>query len=55
MLMKKVEEYSMQEGCTVSRVRVFEPNVGPHQLHQKLGYRDKTIDLIKELGISICN
>jgi ribosomal protein S18 acetylase RimI-like enzyme len=49
MLMEKVEEYFRQEGCENSRVEVFEPNVGARQLYQKLGYRDRMIELIKKL------
>jgi GNAT superfamily N-acetyltransferase len=33
LLMEKVEEYFRQEGCKNSRVEVFEPNVGAHQLY----------------------
>lgn len=49
MLMQKIEEYFRQKGCDVAGVEVFEPNVNAHQLYMKLGYRDRTVDMIKQL------
>jgi len=49
MLMEKVEEHFRQNGCDVSRVEVFEPNVKAHNFYRKLGYRDRSIDMVKIL------
>ncbi len=48
-LMEMVEEYFRQNGCDVSRVEVFEPNVKAHHFYRKLGYGDRMIDMIKML------
>lgn len=48
-LMQMMEEYSRQNGCDVSRVDVFEPNVKAHHFYRKLGYQDRMIDMIKML------
>jgi len=48
-LMEMMEEYFRENGCDVSRVEVFEPNVKAHNFYRKLGYRDRIIDMIKML------
>jgi len=48
-LIEKMEEYFRQNGCDVSRVEVFEPNVKAHNFYQKLGYQDRSIDMLKNL------
>ena len=48
-LMEKMEECFRQNGCDVSRVKVFEPNVKAHNFYRKLGYQDRTIDMMKKL------
>jgi ribosomal protein S18 acetylase RimI-like enzyme len=48
-LMEKVEEYFRKNGCDVSRVEVFEPNVKAHAFYRNLGYHDRSIDLMKKL------
>lgn len=46
----KNEAVFQEKGCSISRVEVFEPNVNAHGLYHKLEYRDRIIDMIKELG-----
>lgn len=46
-LIEKMEEYFRQNGCDVSRVEVFEPNIKAHNFYRKLGYQDRNIDMIK--------
>lgn len=48
-LMEKIERYFRQVGCDVCRVEVFEPNARAHRFYRKLGYRDRSIDMIKKL------
>jgi ribosomal protein S18 acetylase RimI-like enzyme len=49
MLTEKMERYFRQNGCDVSRVEVFEPNVKAHDFYQKLGYHDRMFDMIKKM------
>jgi len=49
MLTEKMERYFRQNGCDVSRVEVFEPNVKAHYFYQKLGYHDRMFDMIKKM------
>jgi ribosomal protein S18 acetylase RimI-like enzyme len=44
-----MERYFRQNGCDVSRVEVFEPNVKAHAFYQKLGYHDRMFDMIKKM------
>lgn len=48
-LMKRIDEYFKQAGCDVVKVEVFEPNANAHQFYRKLGYSDRSFDLIKRL------
>ena len=49
MLMEKIEVFFKQNGCDVSRVEVFGPNVKAYRFYHKLGYHDRTFDMIKKL------
>jgi len=48
-LMKRMEKHFEQNGCDVSRVEIFEPNIKAHQFYINLGYQDRMIDMIKQL------
>jgi len=48
-LMDEMEEHFRQNGCDLSRVEVFEPNIRAHDFYRKLGYRDRSIDMVKIL------
>lgn len=50
LLMERVEEYFHDEGCTVLLVEVFEPNNLAHNFYKKLGYTDRSIDMIKKFS-----
>jgi len=49
MLMESIEDYFKQNGCTVLGVEVFSPNKNAYLLYSKLGYRERTIWMIKKL------
>jgi len=49
MPMAKIEDCFKEEGCTISRVEAFEPNIKAHNLYSKLGYADRIVDMIKKL------
>lgn len=48
-LMEKVEGYFTQKGCDVSKAEVFAPNLNAHRFYLKLGYQNRSIDMIKKL------
>lgn len=48
-LMEKIEQYFKQNGCDVSRVQVFAPNIGAHDFYRKLGYQDREVEMVKIL------
>lgn len=48
-LMEKVEVYLKEKGCDYIWVEVFAPNKPPRNLYQKLGYKERDIDLIKKV------
>ena len=48
-LMERIEEDFRQAGCDVVRVEVFEPNINAHRFYRKLGYKDRSFDMIKRL------
>jgi ribosomal protein S18 acetylase RimI-like enzyme len=48
-LMEKMEDYFRQYGSDVSKVEVFEPNVKAHNFYRKLGYQDRSIEMLKKL------
>jgi len=48
-LMERMEEHFEQNGCDVSRVGIFEPNIKFYQFYMNLGCQDRMIDLIKQL------
>jgi len=49
MLMKKMEGFFKQNGCSVSGVDVFFPNKIAYRLYSKLGYRERDIWMTKKL------
>jgi len=42
-LMKRMEKHFEQNGCDVSRVEIFEPNIKAYQFYINLGYQDRMI------------
>lgn len=48
-LVDRLENHFNSMGCDVMRVEVFEPNYLAHRFYAKHGYRDRMIDMIKEL------
>ena len=49
VLMEKMEVYFRKAGCDVIKVEVFAPNIHAYQFYQRLGYQDRSFDLIKKL------
>lgn len=49
MLMEKLENYFKEKECGVVRVEVFEPNKLAYEFYKKVGYKDRVIDMMKEL------
>jgi ribosomal protein S18 acetylase RimI-like enzyme len=49
ILMKKMEDYFKQKGCSVAGVDVFFPNKIAYRLYVKLGYSDRDIWMTKML------
>lgn len=50
-LMNKIEEYFKEKHCQHVWVEVFKPNERTHKLYEKLGYKDRNIDMIKSLSV----
>ena len=50
VLMKRIEEYFHEQECDVLLVEVFEPNNLAHNFYKKLGYTDRSIDMIKKFS-----
>lgn len=48
-LMKKIEEYFLAKQCEQIKVEVYAPNKIAHKFYQKQGYKDESIDLVKNL------
>lgn len=49
LLMEKMEEYFKSKDCDLARVEVFDPNVDAHAFYEKLGYRNRVIDMVKRI------
>jgi GNAT superfamily N-acetyltransferase len=49
MLMNKLEEYFKENNCNRSGVGVLFPNKNAHRLYSKLGYKDRSIYMTKDL------
>jgi len=49
MLMNKLEEYFKENNCSISGVGVLVPNKNAHRLYSKLGYKDRSIYMTKDL------
>ncbi len=47
MLMEKIENYLIENGCHTINIEVFAPNIKAYDFYQKLGYKDRNIDLMK--------
>ena len=52
-LINKIESYFRVNLCDTIWIEVFEPNFSAHGLYKKLGYNDRSIDLIKSLWFEI--
>ena len=48
-LMRTMEEYFRKHGCDSVRVDVFAPNKDAHAFYEKIGYHDRSIDMLKML------
>ncbi len=48
-LIKAAEEYLARKRCAVLRIEVFEPNTNAHRFYNRIGYRDRMIDMIKKI------
>lgn len=48
-LMEKMEECFRRAGCDVSKVEVFAPNDNAHAFYLRLGYQNRSVDMIKKL------
>lgn len=48
-LVKKMEDYFLNNGCDEVRLTVFAPNVNAIGFYRKVGYSDRNIGMIKEL------
>ena len=46
-LMSEMEAYFEKMNCDAIRVEVFAPNKSAHKFYNRLGYEDRSIDLIK--------
>ncbi len=53
MLMRKIEEYFLQQNCDVVRVEIFKTNNPAHNFYKKHGYDDRNIDMIKKIRNSV--
>jgi len=51
VLMSKMEEYFITQGCEVIRLAVFSSNKPARSLYEKLGYQERSINLLKELKL----
>jgi len=49
MLMNKLEEYFKENNCNISGVGALTPNKNAHHLYGKLGYKDRTFYMTKNL------
>lgn len=49
LLMKKIEEYFHEQGCDVVLVEVFKPNKLAYDFYKKLGYIDRSTEMIKKM------
>lgn len=48
-LMEQIEQTLKEKGCDYIWVEVFAPNQPPRNLYQKLGYKERDIDMIKKV------
>ena len=48
-LMKRMEEYFIENECDVVKVEVFKPNRKAHKFYHQLDYQDRIVDLMKLL------
>lgn len=60
LLMNKLEEYFINQGCTLVLLNIFAPNVDSHDFYKAKGYVDRGITMLKEIskqaiGIDIGN
>ena len=53
MLMRKIEEYFLQQNCDVIRVEIFKTNNPAHNFYKKHGYDERNIDMIKKIRNSV--
>ena len=49
MLMNKLEEYFKENNCNISGVGVLFPNKDAYRLYCKLGYKDRSIYMTKDM------
>ena len=49
VLMKKLEEYFKENDCNIAGVGVLVPNRKAYRLYRKLGYKDRSIYMTKDL------
>jgi ribosomal protein S18 acetylase RimI-like enzyme len=46
-IMQMLEKYLVDFGCNTIRIGVFVPNYLAHKLYEKLGYKDRNVDMTK--------
>ena len=49
ILIKKVEEYLIKNKCEYINISVLAPNKSARMFYEKVGYYDRTLELIKEI------
>jgi ribosomal protein S18 acetylase RimI-like enzyme len=49
MLMNKLEEYFRENNCSILGVGVLAPNKDAHRLYSKLGYKDRSFYMTKDV------
>lgn len=50
MLMQRMEEFFLSQGCTSIALNVFEPNVNAQEFYKKLGFSTRAMIMVKRLS-----
>ena len=49
-LVEVIEGFFVEQGCNYSRIAVMADNGGAHAAYLKMGYQDRTVEMLRKIG-----